>query len=273
MKRNLGIIFRPEVYGYLKYILPAITRVKNWPKLLMNYGGLRNKADTYKMRNGMVVKTGDTVDSATVLLICLKKDYGDAPKDSVIIDIGANIGVYSVYSGYGTKSRVYAYEPMSSAYKLLEENIRLNDLGDRVKAFACGVAAERGHQTLNLGTSSVYNSMYEDRFTDMFSGESEKIECIRLQDIFEDNSLDHCDLLKMDCEGAEFEAFYSLPKDYFGRIKEIRMEFHNIRSKDKHNHEDLIKFLEGQGFEVTNFEKHPKKEFGNVWLKNTKFAV
>jgi hypothetical protein len=63
-------------------------------------------------------------------------------EDDVILDIGANVGAYSlligkmVTSGHG---RVYAIEPEASNFKALNDNIRLNSLSSTVIAIFIGI--------------------------------------------------------------------------------------------------------------------------------------
>ncbi|MDA1060925.1 MAG: FkbM family methyltransferase [bacterium] len=240
--------------------------------LFSNYSGFKNTADTYYFRNGLKIKTSDTVDTATILLVFLKKDYGDLKDEMVVIDVGANIGVYSLYAGTSAKNvKVLAFEPMREAYELLQENVRLNNLDSKIKAFNLGLSARRETRKLLLGTSSVYSSMYKEKgdgLNDNLSARSVEINCIPLQQIFDDNNLKFCDLLKMDCEGAEFESLYATPQEYLDKIREIRMEFHNLDTSGDRNVDALIDYLTDRGFEVTHLEKHSRKSFGQVWFVN-----
>ena len=45
----------------------------------------------------------------------------------IVIDIGANVGMYSLMSAVSRSVRVYAFEPEASNYNILCQNIRLND--------------------------------------------------------------------------------------------------------------------------------------------------
>jgi FkbM family methyltransferase len=49
----------------------------------------------------------------------------------VLYDVGANVGMYSIYAAKFRKCKVYAFEPEAQNYALLLENIALNDLGGR----------------------------------------------------------------------------------------------------------------------------------------------
>jgi len=59
-------------------------------------------------------------------------------RDSVFIDIGANIGVYTLVSCFTPVSRVIAFEPFSANYTKLMDNILSNNL-ENVFAFNCGI--------------------------------------------------------------------------------------------------------------------------------------
>jgi FkbM family methyltransferase len=53
-------------------------------------------------------------------------------KESVLWDVGANIGIYSIYAGKVTGARVYAFEPSMMNLELLFRNVQTNNLGHRV---------------------------------------------------------------------------------------------------------------------------------------------
>jgi len=51
--------------------------------------------------------------------------------DDVLYDIGANVGLYSIYAAKFRKCRVFSFEPEAQNYALLLENISLNNLEGR----------------------------------------------------------------------------------------------------------------------------------------------
>ncbi|MEO5565369.1 MAG: FkbM family methyltransferase [Luteimonas sp.] len=82
--------------------------------------------------------------------------------DGVFVDIGANIGWFSLQLGRSGKvGRVVAIEPDAANHTLLQENIRRNDLGDRIDAIACAAGAGPGlarlhrYKASNLGRHSL----------------------------------------------------------------------------------------------------------------------
>jgi len=68
----------------------------------------------------------------------------------VVIDIGANVGMYSLMSAVSRGTKVYAFEPEASNYNLLCQNIRLNNMGDRIIAYCAGNLDYDGFSVLNI---------------------------------------------------------------------------------------------------------------------------
>jgi hypothetical protein len=62
----------------------------------------------------------------------------------ILVDIGANVGMYTIWSAATKGVRVYAFEPEAQNYALLNRNIVLNNLQERVKAFCLGLSDKAG---------------------------------------------------------------------------------------------------------------------------------
>ena len=76
-------------------------------------------------------------------------------------DIGANIGVFSLYAGLCPGVEVSAFEPAAASYAALCRNIAANDLGARVRAYCVALSDRNQLSSLNLsGTNagSVFNA-------------------------------------------------------------------------------------------------------------------
>ena len=71
-------------------------------------------------------------------------------KDDIVIDIGANIGMYTLMSGVGREAIVYGFEPAASNYHLLLKNIKLNSMHNRIKTYCAGVLDYDGFSDLNI---------------------------------------------------------------------------------------------------------------------------
>lgn len=71
-------------------------------------------------------------------------------EESVFLDVGANIGLYSLYAATARRCRVYAFEPESQNYALLNRNIQANALDGRITAFPCALSDRVGLDRLYL---------------------------------------------------------------------------------------------------------------------------
>lgn len=132
-------------------------------------------------------------------------------KNSVIFDIGANIGNHVVYWGKITNvKRIHAFEPINSVFKTLEENIKINQLEDKVQLNMVGIGdkncnasigknvwgCENTYQIENLGITR----LEEDGIGDI---PVISLDSYINSENFNDNKID---FLKIDVEGLEYEV-------------------------------------------------------------------
>ena len=64
----------------------------------------------------------------------------------VLWDIGANVGVYSLYAAIIKKADVLSFEPSASNYFILNKNIEINDLSEKVRAFCIAFSDSRSSE-------------------------------------------------------------------------------------------------------------------------------
>jgi FkbM family methyltransferase len=69
---------------------------------------------------------------------------------TILIDVGANVGMYSIYAAKLKNARVFAFEPESQNYSLLLKNIISNELQDLITAFPVSLSDEIKLDTLHL---------------------------------------------------------------------------------------------------------------------------
>jgi len=143
----------------------------------------------------------------------------------VVVDIGAHIGGTSILAAR-LGAKVYAYEPEKENFKLLKENIKLNNLENKIDCFQKGVGIP-GKRKLYLDPKNSGNATLESS-----NNRTQEVEIITIQHVFKD--IPYCDLLKIDCEGAEYEFIKDVP---FEKVKQISMELH------KGNQKEIIDYL------------------------------
>tara|TARA_Y100000593_G_scaffold94300_1_gene192735 strand:+ start:2059 stop:2703 length:645 start_codon:yes stop_codon:yes gene_type:complete len=190
--------------------------------------------------------------------------------ESLILDLGANRGVFSKGVMDRFDCTVVAYEPS----RLLCEN-QLKELSDGYEKFSFypnAIWSEK--KTLMLsdfsdkegGTSGVANSVIphkrDTRKDGRYIRDKYEVECVSLEEVL--NSYDKVDLLKVDIEGSEIEVLTKISEDNLKKCNQICVEFHlfcqgeyaiKITEADL---ESIISKMQNLGFESkkTNY-KHP----------------
>jgi FkbM family methyltransferase len=70
--------------------------------------------------------------------------------DEIMVDVGANVGMYSIWAAMTRNVRVFAFEPESQNYALLYQNIVHNDLSRKVTGYCAALSDEIGFSLLYL---------------------------------------------------------------------------------------------------------------------------
>jgi FkbM family methyltransferase len=215
-----------------------------------------------RMRNGMVIQLSDHPhDIITNFVVFGKKDYGVIRKNSVIVDIGANIGTFSLYAITNGAKKVYAIEPNSFSYETLLKNININNLEGRIVAFKAAVSDKDNEEVYIPIRSSPYNAITSDPLAD--GGNLERVQTISLATLVEREGIQAIDLLKVDCEGAEYQIIPALPPALLGRILEIKVEYlgGDINL--------IIDHLQRNSFVITKHEKEKRFDSGMIWAERS----
>ena len=268
MSRKLASFFSVNAVLHIKYVPQIILTIKNWGVFLLNYIGIVNDNNiVVNFRNGDKFLISENIDITTIMVIFFKKEYGKIPKNSSIIDIGSNIGAFSIYAAASKDSKIYAYEPMKKTFESLLSNVKLNNYENKIICNNYGVGSKKGGRKIFINSGSPYSSLYNNKANSDFV----EVDIVSLEDVFNFNQIIKCDILKCDCEGAEYEIFYNAPIDIFQRINEIRMEYHNSENENQ-NIKCLIDFFSKKGFTKT-FINEQDIYSGIAWFKNNNFNL
>lgn len=257
-----------KVARRMKMLPMAMRHVRNWPTFMYNYALGKVPSRPYHFRNGAKLKIGRGVDHVPIIEIFMRKDYGRFPQAKSIVDLGASVGVFSVYAAAeAPAARIYAYEPMPEAFHLVQENVGLNDGTDRIKSYDYAVGGEIGSRTLYLsGTDFFFPTLLAPiERAEPANVRQTTVHCTTLAEIVSSNGLETVDLLKMDVEGAEYEFLYGADSETLRKVSEIRMEYHDL-DEDRRNVSSLKTFLKNSGFVVTR-EDAVTPTNGNLWVR------
>jgi FkbM family methyltransferase len=187
--------------------------------------------------------------SSDFLACCINNDYGlrrRLKNVETILDIGANVGFFSVAArSHYPRATIHAYEPNRRVLPFLRSNTA--PLG--IDIYPEAVGAHSGYVSmLDIGDSNQARTLS--------NGDGDILQ------VSLDTAVERLggtvDLLKLDCEGAEWDMFRS--ESPWLRIRNVRMEYHLFHGESV---QDVEQALSGLGFETTHWRCDVR--FGIVW--------
>lgn len=184
--------------------------------------------------------------------IIIDDEYGINRLNSIssIVDIGANIGLFSLLaSNYFPKATIHAYEPNPKITKYLKDN--LDKINGEIYTKAVGLNSQKVF--LKKESESRMSSILQNKIVD-----SIPVDQISLSDVLK-NIGGQIDLLKLDCEGGEWEILDD--KISFKRVSHLRMEYHLI---GQYTLQNLLVKASDLGFNPVKIVKN--SNFGIAWF-------
>ena len=161
-------------------------------------------------------------------------------KNKIFIDIGANIGIASlIMAKLNPDSIIYSFEPFKPVYDLFVKNIEHNNIKNIIP-FNLAIS-NKTQDNIELicspycsGNGTIYAN---NLFTNVHLGEPNKsiISTIEFDEFIDKYNINEIYLLKIDCEGAEYDIIYDSKKIKENLIKNIVGEFHDLKYNNVRN--------------------------------------
>jgi FkbM family methyltransferase len=161
-----------------------------------------------------------------------------------VVDIGAGLGDFSVYAAAGCPEGViHAYEPLAASFALLEHNLALNQ-ATNVRPFRQATSGAAGRAQVAEGTAGpAVSTAFEA------TAGKRGVETVSLAQVLERLPGSHCDLLKVDCEGCEYDLLLGSSPETLAKVQRISAETHE--QAGGRSAAALATFLAQNGFQVT----------------------
>ncbi len=186
----------------------------------------------YETRARSVAKEPDTV-------AWIKKN---AALNSVLYDIGANVGAYSLIAG-SLGMDVYAFEPTDYNVASLGMNIRLNNLDKRISIIACALGAEPAVVTFPLLDTSAGSSQGVYLGSAVRAQHSARIPISLLDHVRVTFNLPEPTAMKIDVDGGEVDVLVGAAKTLsLPSLRSVLVESSN------ENKSRIVSLMEGHGF-------------------------
>ncbi len=240
----------------------------NWDSILKRaiYG---KSVNSIELRNGLCFYKANHNTLSILKEIFINKVYDSGEvkiaEGDIVFDIGANVGVFSLYASQKKGTQVFAFEPHPENFNILMNNVNQNKLTN-VKCFDYALGLENGHRILMEGSIAGGHMLSHidtsDKEVSDHSRGSLEVKSVTFASIKEELKINKIDFVKLDCEGAEGEIIKSLGKSGLNDINKMAIEFH-----DNHSilsHEEIISELERAGFKTT-LKWDGKSYFGYIY--------
>jgi FkbM family methyltransferase len=174
---------------------------------------------------------------------------------NVVIDIGANVGLFTKYMLCKSAKKVFCYEPNKSAFESLSKNYKNNS---SVSLNNLAVSTNNDKLRLYLDPNNTLVSSAKRNTSNFYD-----VDSITLKQIFDQNNIDKVDLIKIDIEGMEYELVENMDDEIFNKVDSFIIEYHDLQSMDKSTGVNkLIKKFKEQKYSV---------KFGDNIFKNCSY--
>jgi FkbM family methyltransferase len=195
------------------------------------------------------------------------------PED-LFIDVGSNLGAFTLLAAGVAGSRVVAFEPNPDTFATLVRNIRLNTLGERIKPVNAAVGRAAGHVQMSagLGTENHVATIREH------SGAI----TVKVTTLDDELAGGAADFLKVDVEGFESEVFAGAPQTLRNpRLQALIVERNDSGNRYGFDEQALHQQLRTLGFQPCRYEPFARRIIpsdqqagGNIiYLRNLETAA
>ena len=203
----------------------------------------KNRVIEFKFGNKIVKFNYDSTKQLNNTLGMIKEQFIEEQygwldvKGKDVIDIGANVGDSAIYFALKGAKHVYAFEPYPYSYGIAMQNIKLNKLQDKITLLNKGCSGEEGKIKINAN----YKNLGGTDLKNFKNGIN--INITTLSEILKRFNITDKTVLKIDCEGCEYNVLLATKSSDLRRFKQIQIEYH-------YGYLNLERKLEDAGFKV-----------------------
>lgn len=223
------------LYVEVRFATDIVRCAKNWPGVLLStirrrFGrGGPNRVFELRTRSGIVLRSPNTAAYHPIYEVAASDVYQLrrlrwSPPPRSVLDIGAHVGTFTCVLAVDLPDATFTcVEPSASSQLWLERNLTVNGLNARVRVLGAALASSDGETLLfEQGEASSVSSTYPSvgarpTPTPTISFATAVVQCERAPE-----------LVKMDCEGGEYEAILSSPDDCWASINHLFIEYHPV---------------------------------------------
>lgn len=154
--------------------------------------------------------------------------YGEEFAGRVVVDVGMCNGDSSIFFAKRGARMVVGLEPFPDSFELARQNIELNGLGRTILPLSFALAGTSRDDYLVLEPTSTGHNwlLAKDDGERSEVNRTMPVRTISITDLVSTMNLSSIDVLKIDCEGGEYEIIEALPETIAKTIGKIILEYH-----------------------------------------------
>jgi FkbM family methyltransferase len=246
-------------------ILTCCRETCEWLSLTLAYLGLRPLRFPYelRLRSGETLLLAEPLDLVIFWLVFVRRHYPVNPSDRVIVDVGANIGIFTIYAArQAPHAKIIAIEPFPETCLRLQKHVESNHIADRVLVLNCAVDEKSGWGEMDSaeGIPSQYRRIASDATT-MLNARHRGAAALKkvagvpvntktLADVLEMAHADTVDLMKMNIHGAEYGVLMNAPSSVLQHFRRIALQHHELPASARMGKGQLFSYLGKNGFHL-----------------------
>jgi len=230
-------------------IFRCARETSQWPEITSAYLGLSRLPypSLLRLRRGDSIRLQELTDVKTFWQIFLRRVYRVEPSDRIILDIGANTGLFTLYAArQAPQAKIFAVEPFPATFKRLRQAVSEHHLAERITCLNFALTGDGG---IRLMRDDLLPSQRRALVPLGKSAPGIQVEARTLEELLREHAPDRIDLLKMDIEGSEYEVLLSTSPNVLRKIRRIALEYHGDHAPNTKT--QIFDRLREAGFEVT----------------------
>ena len=191
-------------------------------------------------------------------------DAFDMDNLTTVLDVGANVGMFTNYISLRNAKTVHAIEPTQKAFEQLQKQFPYQH---GIKLHKIGLDASTGQKTLYTNNENSTISSFLHKTSNDISEET--IDMYTLPAFYRKNNIERVDLIKMDIEGMEYGIFDSMSDSDIKLCDRYLVEYH-LNSLSNDRAQALIDRFKAIGYDVQVFPDNVDNTQGMFFAKLNK---
>lgn len=180
----------------------------------------------------------------------------------LFIDVGANIGSYTVLAAAGCSCKAISIEPSKGTFSVLQRNIKVNNLEHLVETHCLALSNTSGSIRFTVSCDTT-NHVVPEGDSDAADSGYETVPVTTLDDLLGERYSSSCKVIKLDVEGYELNVLKGATRTLASEnLLAIIVEINGSSSRYSGTDDEIVNFLQGMGFSSFKYDAIGRKVNG-----------